>query len=152
MWFGALTGLTKPKNAQAAPKNFLNNLRGVPGHCQVKQGLWDNLHQKVHLNVRQNPCRTLSLCVYVPCLSLKRSVYKLMFPRHVGASALMDCTRRSSKVSLGWERNEESSTDLCSGDFVPKVWTRTSNLDEEKLFPSSWSSFAYSSFFCLESF
>ena len=39
-------GLTKPKIARTAPKNFLNNSRGRPGHCPVKQGFEANRTRK----------------------------------------------------------------------------------------------------------
>ena len=49
------------KIARTAPKNFLNNSGGLSGHYPVKQGFWGKSHQKVHPNVRQNLCHTVSL-------------------------------------------------------------------------------------------
>ena len=49
------------KSQKTAPNNYLNTLRGLPGHYPVKQGFWGKSHQKVHPNVRQYLCHTVSL-------------------------------------------------------------------------------------------
>ena len=57
------TGLSLVWFAGVTPEiwNFLNNSRGLAGHYPVKQGLCGKSHQKVHPNVRQNLCHTVSL-------------------------------------------------------------------------------------------
>ena len=58
------------KFAWTAPKNVPNDPRGVPCHYPIKQGFWGKSHQKVHPNVRQNLCHTVSLW-YLFCPQLR---------------------------------------------------------------------------------
>ena len=57
--------------ARTAPKNFLNNSRGLPVIFPLKRGFWGKTHQKVHRKVRRNLCRKSSLgylfCPWFPC-------------------------------------------------------------------------------------
>ena len=82
--------------ARTAPNMFLNNSRGLPGHYPVKQGYWGKSRQKVHPNVRQNLCHTVSLW-YLFCpqvLSYPVSVQmKLAYHAWLGGNKTSPWTR-----------------------------------------------------------
>ena len=54
-------GLTKPRNQTNRTKKFSEQFEGVTGHYPIEQGFSGKSHQKVHQNVQQNPCHTVSL-------------------------------------------------------------------------------------------
>ena len=43
------------------PREFAEQFKGATGHGPVKETFWGNSHQKVHQNVRQHLCHTVSL-------------------------------------------------------------------------------------------
>ena len=129
------------KIARTAPKNLLNNSRGLLAHYPVKQGFRGKSHQKVHPNVL---CHTVSLwylfCTHaflVPNLTTGRSVTVFACGRrwlmhvpcqdlHDGSTAILGLLSHGFQVPIGpvilpgkWANNASPATvarpwNLCS--------------------------------------
>ena len=102
----------KAKNSCEQQQRIFWTIRGVTGHYPVKQGFWGKSQQKVHPNVRQNLCHTVSLW-YLFCPQL-----------------LWETVRRQSNricvVEGGWDWGEEGRN--CPKMLVFLVNSRTKEM------------------------
>ena len=102
---------TKPKNRTNNTKEFFEQFEGVTGNYPVNQGFWGKSHQKVHPNVRQNICHTVSLwylfCLqYVAisraCLTTRGACFETNRKWQSIAGTLAGCARGHSTIEGGF--------------------------------------------------
>ena len=109
---------TKPKNRTNGTKEFSEQFEGVTGRFPVKQGLWGKSHQKVHPNVRQNLCHTVSLW-YLVCPRKKGSVEPQELPSNPSERDLRTTDKVLSNLSHRTELFSPQSIEVLSRSTFP---------------------------------